>query len=235
MKEKFERFKNEKTVINVRSQKQYDDFMKMCEEQGLKWGLGNLPTKDNVYNDYKEETCINLNNLMWLSYSSINYFKKAGYKIITYKDFIKEETTQFTKSDLKDNHIVKNKKGNKQVWGNKDKSLFNNDLTSKTNDKKTIVEVYEFDKLVWKREESILDDKEKEWLNHFIESTNIKVNNITKYESDFYNNREYLVIDYNNSNDDRESTRFPYFKKGSMYKGMEVNKKYTLKDLGLDD
>ena len=33
----FEIFKNEKIVINVRSQKQYDDFMKMCEEQGLKW------------------------------------------------------------------------------------------------------------------------------------------------------------------------------------------------------
>lgn len=61
------------------------------------------------------------------------------------------EENQFTKSDLKDNHIVVNKKGNKQVWGNKDKDLFNDCLTSKTNDKKTIVEVYEFDKLVWKR------------------------------------------------------------------------------------
>lgn len=36
MKEKFERFKNERTVVNVRSQKQYDDFMKLCEEQGLR-------------------------------------------------------------------------------------------------------------------------------------------------------------------------------------------------------
>lgn len=91
MKEKFERFKNEKTVINVKSKKQYDEFMKMCEEQGLKWGSGSFPTQESYYNKYKEETCINLNNLRGLSYDGINFYKAYGFKIITYKDFMKEE------------------------------------------------------------------------------------------------------------------------------------------------
>ncbi len=233
---KFERFKNEKIAVNVRSQKQYDDFMKMCEERGLKWRDGDLPTKDNQYKCYKENTCIDLNNLTGLSYCDIDSCKNYGYKIITYKDFMKEESNQFTKSDLKDNHIVIFESGHKRLWGlfiSKDN--YKENLTPKGLKGFNITEVYEFDKLVWKREESILDDKEKEWLNHFIKSTNITVNYIAKYENVLYNNREYLEIDYNNSDDSRESIRFPYFKEDTMYKGMELDKKYTLEELGLED
>lgn len=227
MKEKFERFKNEKIVINVRSPKQYDDFMKMCEEQGLKWSGGNLPTKQYYYNFYKEETCINLNNLKELSYCDIDFYKNYGYKIITYKDFMKK-SNQFTKSDLKDNHIVVNKKGNKQVWGNKDKSLFNNDLTSKTNDKKTIVEVYEFDKLVWKREEQILDEVEKKYLGDVVRPFRDRVRNIVKIDGVV---GIYISIRIKGE----ASIDLPYLKNKNMYKGMEVDKEYTLKELGLGE
>lgn len=34
--------------------------------------------------------------------------------------------------------------------------------------------------------------------------------------------------------DNEESIPLPYFKKGKMYKGMKRDKKYTLKELGLD-
>ena len=50
--------------------------MKLCEEQGLKWYGGVLPTKQYYYNDLEEETCINSSNLSNLSYCNINYFKK---------------------------------------------------------------------------------------------------------------------------------------------------------------
>ena len=237
MKEKFERFTNEQIVVNVRSQKQYDAFMKMCEEQGLQWNSGVLPTNNDVYNYWEEETCINLNNLSNLSYSDINYYKDNYYKIITYKDFMKEEPKQFTKSDLKENHIVKNRGNHRFMWGDRPTDTYNSDLTNIYDNILDIMEVWEFDKLVWKREEKpveILDKEEKKWLNHFIKSTNIKVNRIVKYDALFYNDREFLNI-YYNINYDIESTILPYFKKGSMYKGMELDKKYTLEELGLED
>ena len=236
MKEKFERFKNEEIVVNVRSQKQYDDFMKMCEEQGLKWYNGDLPTEINFYNDYEEEICIKVTNLTRLTYCNINSYKNDGYKIITYKDFIKEETNQFTKSDLKDNHIVV-LRNNTKILYTKDtedgfKKLIKHDLTHSYGAHLDIMEVWEFDKLVWKREQ-ILDEVEKRWLKNFIKSTNIKVNYIVKYNSIIYNDREYLQICYN-INDIIYSTIFPFFKKDTMYKGMEVDKEYTLKELGLE-
>lgn len=54
----------------------------------------------------------------------------------------------------------------------------------------------------------------------------INVDYIEKVE----NILEYIAIDLNN-----ERLSFPFFDKGTMYKGMELNKKYTLKELGLDE
>ena len=169
MKEKIEIFKNEKIVVNVRSQKQYDEFMKMCEEQGLKWGSGDLPTKQNIYNHYKENTCINLNNLEELSFDDIGYYKNEGHKTITYEDFIKEEPKQFTKSDLKDNHIMVLRDKTKHIWKDFDFKVtcfpnqfkeFNNDLTHNADGKADIMEVWEFETLVWKREEKPVEVQE---------------------------------------------------------------------------
>ena len=123
------------------------------------------------------------------------------------------------------------------MWGDRPTDTYNSDLTNIYDNILDIMEVWEFDKLVWKREEKpveILDKEEKKWLNHFIKSTNIKVNYIAKYDALFYNDREFLNI-YYNINYDIESTILPYFKKGSMYKGMELDKKYTLEELGLED
>jgi len=238
MKEKFEIFKNEKIVINVRSQKQYDEFMKMCEKQGLKWRSWDLPTKNNYYNECKEETCINLNYLKELSYFDIDFSKNEGYKIITYKDFIKEKSKQFTKSDLKDNHIVVYKNGNRDLWENVAcKENYTENLIYKDTDIFSINEVYEFDKLVWKREEPILDEVEKRWLKHFIKSTKIKVKYIKKWLGASCEN-EYLQIVYDvfnhEYNEDRQGNLYlPIFKKGSMYKGLDLDKKYTLEELDL--
>lgn len=226
MKEKFERFKNEKIVINVRSPKQYDDFMKMCEEQGLKWGSEDLPTTINHYNFYKEETCINLNYLKKLSYSDIDFFKNEGYKIITYKDFMKK-SNQFTKSDLKDNHIVIFESGHKRLWGDiAYKERYKENLSHKYVDNYSINEVWEFDKLVWKRE--ILDEVEKKYLSDVIRPFRNKIIWIKKDALHDNSDEEWIKIKMN-----KERMLFPSFKKGKMYKGMEIYKEYSLEDLGL--
>ena len=67
-------------------------------------------------------------------------------------------------------------------------------------------------------------------VKNFIKSTEIKVTYIVKYEIIFYNDREYLKIRF----DEVNYVDLPYFKKGTMYKNMEVHKEYTLKELGLE-
>lgn len=230
MKEKFERFKNEKIVINVRSQKQYDDLMKMCEEQGLKWSARTLATEQYFYDDYKEETCIDLDNLSRLYYGDINYYKSNGYKIITYKDFMKK-SNQFKKSDLKPHHILKLLNGDYVVMKFLcDVDDITNSLEHKVYKDWQINEVWEFETLVWKRKE-ILDEVEKNWLNNFIRSTDIDVISISKIR-DIEN--EYLCIKYLKLGEEA-NLNLPKFHKDTMYKGMEADKTYTLVELGLED
>lgn len=73
--------------------------------------------------------------------------------------------------------------------------------------------------------EEILDEKEKEYLRAVIKPFRKRVGNIAKIQ---FRTQEYIRIDLND-----ETISFPYFKTGSMYKGMEVDREYTLKELVL--
>lgn len=74
----------------------------------------------------------------------------------------------------------------------------------------------------------ILDDAEKEYLSAVIRPFKDKVEYICK-TADY--DGEYITIGMV-----KDSTMlFPYFKKNTMYKGMEAGKEYTLKELGLDE
>lgn len=74
----------------------------------------------------------------------------------------------------------------------------------------------------------ILDDEEKEYLNAVIRPFKNRISNIVK--RNFDSEKSYIVIHINS-----ESFYFPYFKKGTMYEGMEADKQYTLKELCLDE
>lgn len=76
-------------------------------------------------------------------------------------------------------------------------------------------------------EKEILDEKEKEYLSAVIRPFRDRVKYIKKISSD----REYINVLL----EDGDRLTFPYFEKGTMYKGMEADKKYTLKELGLDE
>lgn len=75
----------------------------------------------------------------------------------------------------------------------------------------------------------ILDDVEKKYLSRIIRPWRDKVEYIRKINFD--DEDEFIVIIYR----ERESKAMPLpcFKKGTMYKGMEVGKEYSLEDLGL--
>nr|DAW91324.1 MAG TPA: PROTEIN I, ELECTRON TRANSPORT [Bacteriophage sp.] len=77
------------------------------------------------------------------------------------------------------------------------------------------------------KEKEILDEAEKRYLKAVIRPFKDKIIYISK-EIDF--SREYYIyIDL-----DDDSICLPNFKKGTMYNGMEEDKEYTLKELGLD-
>mgnify|MGYP004503902107 FL=1 len=78
------------------------------------------------------------------------------------------------------------------------------------------------------QEKEILDDTEKRYLKSIIRPFKNKVSHISK--EDCYDGDCYISIEL----DDEGDINLPYFKKETMYNGMEEDKKYTLKELGLD-
>lgn len=142
-------------------------------------------------------------------------------------ELVKEE--QFTKADLKDNHIVVYKSGKKLLWKNIYlKQIYTEDLIYEGCDDVTINEVWEFNKLVWKREEQVLDEVEKKYLSDLIRPFRDKVRYIRLIN--YVNTiKQFISIEIKGDS----SIYFPLFKKGTMYKGMEVDKNYSLEDLGL--
>ena len=77
------------------------------------------------------------------------------------------------------------------------------------------------------QEKEILDEAEKRYLKAVIRPFKNRVINIRKRES--YDNSYYIFICLYDCN-----ITLPMFKKGTMYNGMEEDKRYTLKELGLD-
>ena len=78
--------------------------------------------------------------------------------------------------------------------------------------------------------ELILDEKEREYLSAVIKPWRDKVISIVKMTCGDY---EYIVISYYDDGGYNSRVVLPTFPKGTMYKGMELNKGYTLEKLGL--
>ena len=87
----------------------------------------------------------------------------------------------------------------------------------------------------------ILDEKEKEYLSNIIKPFRNRViyiaksETVTTYENPNAKIYECIYIMYKDSSKKRNPyyMGFPRFEKGTMYKGMELKKEYTLEQLGL--
>lgn len=82
-----------------------------------------------------------------------------------------------------------------------------------------------------KKANSILDEVEKRYLSNIIKPFINKVKFIVKNKK-FSGEYEYIFIRYLDSTGDN-AIMLPDFKAGTMYRGMEIGKKYALKELGL--
>lgn len=84
----------------------------------------------------------------------------------------------------------------------------------------------------WLEEEyvpDILTEKEKAYLSAVIKPFRKDIEYIEKFKSN-YVGKEYIYIVMKKDDD---YCKLPRFFKGTMYKGMEANREYTLKELGL--
>lgn len=148
---------------------------------------------------------------------------------------------QFTKSDLKDGDIVTQRNGlKKMVFENK---LYGSNhfvsLTYYTEDLKDANGDEEYDIIkierpgkyntIFERKEEILNETEKRYLASVIKPFKNKIETIEKTIKIGDSSLCYLIMLLKNN----DMANLPNFKKNSMYKGMEVNKKYSLKELGL--
>lgn len=161
------------------------------------------------------------------------------------------ESKKFTKSDLKDGDVVTRRdKSKSRVYKKENKiiRLDNNNmfipLSNYTEDLKNtdgagkcldIIKVerpvkYEtvFERVEEEKKE-ILDKVEKNYLARVIKPFRDKVECIIKQKDAIKKGRNFLTISIKND----IPISVPDFDKNTMYKGMEVDKKYTLEDLGI--
>lgn len=149
---------------------------------------------------------------------------------------------QFTKADLKDGDIVIYRNGNKRtVFSDKlitrggfiGKYLTNyNDELEEVSLKNSLLDIVKVErpthyKTVFERKEEVLDATEKRYLAGVIRPFRDKVKYIYKGQV-WSNNREFINIILK-----EDTLDLPYFTAGTMYKGMETGRDYTLEELGL--
>lgn len=80
--------------------------------------------------------------------------------------------------------------------------------------------------------EQILDDIEKEYLENVLRPLKVKDIEITKIE--YINNTAFISISYRNIlNNELDTINLPTFEKNNMYKNMELDRGYNLKELEL--
>ena len=74
----------------------------------------------------------------------------------------------------------------------------------------------------------VLDDVEKEYLSYVIKPFRNRIKNIYKYSCEDGDSEAIVAI-----TKDCDYLDFPRFKKGSMYKGMELTREYSLEELDI--
>ena len=89
------------------------------------------------------------------------------------------------------------------------------------------------EKKIIKLPKAILDEKEKEYLSAVIKPFRDKVISIANYYEESIDNNFIEIEVKQNYCNENQYVSLPYFKKGTMYKGMTVNRGYTLEELGL--
>ena len=93
MNKMIERFRNEKIAVHCNTQKEYDELMKLLEKYDFRWTSSLKATFPNYFEEYKNKTYIEFDNLSFLKglgYCNKKHYKEKNYELIECKDFIKQ-------------------------------------------------------------------------------------------------------------------------------------------------
>ncbi len=185
------------------------------------------------------------NNVFTIAYIHDDYvrFKENWYWCMRFNEIELISKRQFTKSDLKDGDLVTYRDGKKRTiiaesvidecghavaglgtYDNELKSiLFATDLDIVKVERPAKYET------VFERKE-ILDEVEKKYLANVIKPFRHEIKIISKRSRLGNSSICYIKIWLKNN----DTANLPDFKENSMYKGMEPNREYSLKELGLE-
>ena len=105
----------EKIVINVRTQKEYDELMEIYENKGWFWNDWAEPALYKNWDTYKENTCVRYEDIFW--YADIDFFKDMWYKILTFKEFKDMENKEtFKKGEIVEARADYNEEWEKRIY-----------------------------------------------------------------------------------------------------------------------
>lgn len=96
----------------------------------------------------------------------------------------------------------------------------------------SLINVLEGTRKIIKLPKPVLDKVEKKYLKKIIRPWKDRVIYVTKVKAGCRSEREYIII-ATEDNGLKHYTELPFFEANSMYKGMELNKEYSLEDLEL--
>ena len=164
--------------------------------------------------------------------------RRYPYELEGVDEFFREselelvQERQFTKTDFKKGDKCTLKNGAVIFFGQECNYRFNNldeQLRYACNDNASIVKVERptHYKIVFERKEEVLDETERKYLADVIRPFRDKVKYIYKGQ-EWGNIKEFIHIELK-----KDALDLPFFKKGTMYKGMEIDRNYTLEELGL--
>ena len=156
------------------------------------------------------------------------------------EDMLEPHTSKITKKDLRDGDYCVFKNGDKAIKignyvGTHNAVVplreYNNKLEHNFNPRRDIIRVDRPTKYetIYKNDE-VLDSTEKKYLAAVIKPFKDKVEYIIKEDTNI--GRQHISIKYNDGLD-FEWMKLPDFKLDTMYVGMQPDKEYTLKELGL--
>lgn len=197
--------------------------------------------------------CANFNKVSTIT--DIMNGSKYPYELKGITEYFREKELelverQFTKSDLKDGDLITYRNGDKAIKlkgeiqdliSKTEGFLYLSDVTEELNvqaQKNGELDIIKVERpvkyeTVYERAEEekkeILDKVEKNYLINVIKPFRKRVKFIRKIESlTFSAEKELLQIQLND-----DDIALPYFEKNTMYKGMKLDKDYSLEELGI--
>lgn len=92
-------------VVHCQTEKQANDFLKMCDISGIVWETGIEATTFNHWTLYRQDTCYHILNDKTLKFGNIDYFIDQNFEII-----------EFSELELKYNNTEKEAANNKILY-----------------------------------------------------------------------------------------------------------------------